>query len=191
MASIKGSETEKNLLKSFAGESQARNRYTMFSKQASKEGFEIIATLFMETAENEYQHAKRFFSLLEGGGVEITAMYPAGKVGTTAENLKASAMGEHEEHTELYPKFADIAEKEGFKEAAALWRLISKIEKEHEERYLRLLAKVEKGEVFKSDAPAKWVCDRCGHVHTGTEAPKICPTCQHPQAHFALKSENY
>ncbi len=163
----------------------------MFSKQASKEGFEIIAKLFMETAENEYQHAKRFFSLLEGGGVEITAMYPAGKVGTTAENLKASAMGEHEEHTELYPKFAEIAEKEGFKEAAMLWKLIAKIEKEHEERYLRLLAKVEKGEVFKSNASVQWVCDVCGHVHTGTEAPKICPTCQHPQAHFALKSENY
>lgn len=191
MASVKGTETEKNLLKSFAGESQARNRYTMFAKQASKEGYEVISRIFMETADNEYQHAKRFFSFLEGGCVEITATYPAGIVGTTAENLKAAADGENEEHTELYPMFADIAEKEGFKEIATLWRLIGKIEKDHEERYRKLLSKVENGEVFKAAAPSQWICDRCGHVHTGTEAPQLCPTCKHPQAHFALKVDNF
>lgn len=191
MASIKGSETEKNLLKSFAGESQARNRYTMFAKQASKEGYELISHLFMETAENEYMHAKRFFNLLEGGDVEITAMYPAGKVGTTAENLKAAAMGEHEEYTALYPMFAEIAEKEGFKEASLLWKLIAKIEKHHEERYLKLLASLEKGQIFKAPEKTKWICDRCGHIHEGTDAPGVCPTCQHPQAHFSRYVENF
>jgi len=191
MKSIKGSKTEQNLLKSFAGESQARNRYTMFSKQAEKEGFVQIAKLFMETAENEYQHAKRFFSFLEGGAVEITAMYPAGKVGTTAENLKASAEGEHEEHTKLYPEFAKIAREEGFNEVALLWELISKIEKHHEERYLKLLNNLNNGEVFKKNQKVKWVCDKCGHVHEGEEAPKQCPTCHHPQAYFEMVCENY
>jgi rubrerythrin len=191
MASLKGSETEKNLLKSFAGESQARGRYTMFAKQATKEGLGIIASMFMETAENEYQHARRFFELLEGGDCEITATYPAGKVGTTAENLKAAAMGENEEYTELYPHFAEVAEKEGFKEAATLWRLISKIEEHHEKRYLKLLASLEKGEIFKSGEKVLWICDKCGYIHEGTDAPKLCPTCQHPQSHFARYVENF
>lgn len=191
MANLKGTKTEQNLLKSFAGESQARNRYTMFAKQAQKEGYEQIARLFIETAENEYQHAKRFFNFLEGGDVEITASYPAGKVGTTAENLKAAAMGEHEEYTDLYPTFAKIAEEEGFKEIATVWKLVSKVEVQHEKRYLKLLENVENGEVFKKKEVVRWVCDKCGHVHEGTEAPKVCPTCQHPQAHFEIKAENY
>ncbi|MFA8436404.1 MAG: rubrerythrin [Marinifilaceae bacterium] len=189
--SIKGSRTEQNLLKAFAGESQARSRYTYFAKQAKKEGLEQIAALFLETAEQEMQHANRFFSFLEGGDVEITAAYPAGKVGTTAENLKAAAMGENEEYTELYPEFSRIAEEEGFKKVAVAFKLIAKVEQMHEERYLKLLKNVEENQVFESKETEKWYCRKCGYVHEGNKAPKNCPACEHPQAYFEKKSENY
>lgn len=191
MAKLKGTQTEKNLLASFAGESQARNRYTYFAGAAKKEGYEQIAALFLETAENEKEHAKRFFKFLEGGMVEITATYPAGTIGTTLENLKASADGEKEEHGVLYPAAAETAEKEGFKEIAALYRNIGKVEAEHEARYRALAANIEKGHVFKKPGSVKWVCRNCGHVHTGNEAPEKCPTCLHPKAYFELKAENY
>lgn len=191
MKSLKGTQTEKNLLISFAGESQARMRYTMFSSQAKKEGFEQIAAIFLETAEQEKEHAKKFFSYLEGGLVEITATYPAGIVGTTAENLKAAAAGENEEWTEAYPHFADIAEAEGFPVIAATFRKIAAVEKEHEKRYLRLLEKVEAGKVFVRDEEIRWQCRNCGHIHIGKEAPKACPTCAHPQAYFEEEKENY
>lgn len=191
MKSLKGTQTEKNLLISFAGESQARMRYTMFSSQAKKEGFEQIAAIFLETAEQEKEHAKKFFSYLEGGPVEITATYPAGIVGTTAENLKAAAAGENEEWTEAYPHFADIAETEGFPVIAATFRKIAAVEKEHEKRYLRLLEKVETEKVFARDEEIRWQCRNCGHVHIGKEAPKACPTCAHPQAYFEEEKENY
>ncbi|HPH15705.1 MAG TPA: rubrerythrin family protein [Bacteroidales bacterium] len=189
--SIKGTETEKNLLKSFAGESQARSRYTFFAKQAKKEGYEQIANIFMETAEQEKEHAKRFFSYLEGGDVEITAMYPAGKVGTTAENLEAAAMGENEEWTLLYPQFAEVAEKEGFKEIATLFKMIAKVEVEHEKRYLRLLENVKSEKVFEKDEATRWKCTNCGYVHDGKKAPEKCPACQHPKAYFQVKEENF
>lgn len=191
MASIKGTRTEQNLLKSFAGESQARNRYDMFAKTAKKEGYEQIAAVFADTALNEQQHAKRFFSFLEGGAVEITAMYPAGVVGTTAENLKAAAMGENEEHTEIYPEFAKIAEEEGFKEIASVFRLIAAVEVDHEARYNRLLKNLEEGKVFKKDAPVRWRCSKCGHIHEGPEAPGKCPTCLHPQAYFEVENSSF
>mgnify|MGYP001232396510 CR=1 FL=1 len=191
MKSLKGTETEKNLLKSFAGESQARSRYTMFSKIAKKEGFEQIAAIFMETAEQELEHAKKFFRYLEGGMVEITAAYPAGIEGTTAENLKAAADGENEEWVELYPEFAEIAEKEGFPNIAASWRKIAAVEAEHEKRYRKLQERVEKGEVFKREEETTWQCRNCGHVHTGKEAPGACPTCAHPQAYFEEEKTNY
>ncbi|MFQ3579156.1 MAG: rubrerythrin [Bacteroidales bacterium] len=189
--SIKGTKTEQNLLKAFAGESQARSRYTMFAKQAKNEGYVQIANIFMETAEQELEHAKRFFSFLEGGNVEITAMYPAGKVGTTAENLKAAAMGENEEWTELYPNFAEIAEQEGFKQIATAFRMIAKVEVEHEKRYLRLLKNVETGKVFEKDEKTLWKCINCGYVHEGDKAPEKCPACQHDKAYFQVKEENY
>ncbi|WP_461639306.1 rubrerythrin [Labilibaculum euxinus] len=189
--SIKGTQTEKNLLKAFAGESQARSRYTYFAKQAKREGYEQIAALFLETAEQEMQHAKRFFSFLEGGDVEITASYPAGKVGTTAENLKAAANGENEEYTELYPEFARIAEEEGFKKVASAFKLIAKVEQVHEERYLKLLANLEENSVFEKEENEKWYCRKCGYVHEGEKAPKNCPACEHPQAYFEIKGENY
>lgn len=189
--SIKGTETEKNLLKAFAGESQARNRYTFFAKQAKKEGFEQIANIFTETAEQEKEHAKRFFSFLEGGDVEITATYPAGKVGTTAENLKAAAMGENEEWNILYPSFADVAEKEGFKNVALCFRMIAKVEVEHEKRYNKLLANVESNKVFEKGESTKWKCINCGYVHEGSKAPEKCPACQHPKAYFQVKEENF
>ena len=191
MASLKGTKTEQNLLKSFAGESQARNRYDMFAKQAKKEGYEQIAALFSETALNEQQHAKTFFRYLEGGMVEITASYPAGVVGTTAENLKASAEGENEEYTELYPEFARIAEEEGFKQIATSYRLIADVEKHHEERYRKLLKNLEEGKVFKKDAAVSWKCLKCGHVHEGAEAPGKCPCCLHPTAYFQVLENNY
>lgn len=189
--SIKGSQTEKNLLKAFAGESQAKNRYTFFSKKAKEEGYEQIAALFLETAMQEEQHAKQFFKFLEGGPVEITATYPAGMIGTTAENLKAAAMGEHEEWTDLYPHFAEIAEKEGFKKVATAFKLIAKIEKEHEERYKKLLERVESGKVFEREEDTEWVCRKCGHVHKGKKALKNCPVCNHPEAYFEEKASNY
>ena len=191
MASIKGSETEKNLLKAFAGESQARNRYVYAAKAARKEGLEQIAAIFEETAMNEQQHAKKFFAFLEGGGVEITAMYPAGKTGTTAENLLAAAEGEKEEWTELYPGFADVAEKEGFKDVATRFRQIAKAESWHEKRYRTLLDNVEKGTVFAKPQPTKWICLKCGYVHEGPKALNKCPACDHPQAYQAVYPENF
>jgi len=191
MASVKGTQTEKNLLKAFAGESQARTRYTFFASVAKKEGYEQIAQIFLETAENEKEHAKRFFSYLEGGMVEIDAAYPAGIIGDTLTNLKQAAMGENEEHTKLYPMFADVAEKEGFKEIATLFRNVAKVEVEHEKRYLKLAQNIEKGEVFKKPTVVRWKCLNCGYVHEGPEAPEKCPTCLHPRAYFALKEENY
>lgn len=183
---IKGTQTEKNLLKSFAGESQARNRYNFFASAAKKEGYEKIAAVFEETANQEKEHAKRFFNFLEGGVVEITASFPAGKVGTTKENLLASANGEHEEHTELYPMFADIAEKEGFKAIAALWRNISVAEKYHEERYRKFFALLDKGEMFKKGESETWRCLNCGYIHEGKEAPASCAACAHPQSWFEM-----
>lgn len=191
MASVKGTRTEKNLLAAFAGESQARTRYTYFASKAKKEGYEQIAAIFLETAENEKEHAKRFFSYLEGGMVEITASYPAGVIGTTPENLKAAAMGENEEHTTLYPEAAKIAEEEGFKDIAALFRLVAKVEMHHEERYLALLKNIQEGKVFKKDKSEKWICRNCGYIHEGKEAPDKCPTCQHPQAYFELLCDNF
>ena len=191
MKSIKGSQTEKHLLMSFAGESQARMRYTMFASTAKKEGFEQIAAIFLETAEQEKEHAKKFFSYLEGGPLEITATYPAGIVGTTAENLKAAAEGENEEWTDAYPHFADVAEAEGFPVIAATFRKIAAVEAEHEKRYLRLMEKVVAGTVFAREEEIVWQCRNCGHVHTGKEAPKACPTCAHPQAYFEEEKQNY
>jgi rubrerythrin len=189
--SVKGTRTEKNLLKAFAGESQARNRYTLFAKKAKKDGYEQISAFFLETAENEYQHAKIFFNFLEGGAVEITATYPAGIVGTTAENLLAAAEGEHEEFVELYPGFADVAEEEGFKKIAMQFRRIAEIEKDHEDRYRKLLANIEAEKVFKREEPKVWYCRKCGHIHEGEKAPGACPVCVHPQAYFEIKKSNY
>lgn len=191
MKSIKGTQTEKNLLISFAGESQARNRYTMFASTAKKEGFEQIAAIFIETAEQEKEHAKKFFSYLEGGAVEITATYPAGIVGSTAENLLASAEGENEEWTDAYPHFADIADAEGFPVIAATFRKIAAVEAQHEKRYRKLLEKVITGKVFEREQEISWQCRNCGHVHIGKEAPKACPTCAHAQAYFEEEKQNY
>ena len=191
MSSLKGTQTEKNLLKAFAGESQARNRYTFFAKQAAKEGYEQIAALFLETAENEGQHAKMYFRHLEGGIVEITAAYPAGKIGTTAENLLAAADGENEEWTDLYPAFGDMAESEGFKDVASTFRQIAKVEAWHETRYRKLLHNIEKNLVFAKPEPVKWICRNCGFVHEGPKALKVCPACQHPQAYQEVYAENF
>ena len=191
MPSLKGTQTEKNLLKAFAGESQARNRYTFFAKQAAKEGYEQIAALFLETAENEGQHAKMYFRHLEGGIVEITAAYPAGKIGTTAENLLAAAEGENEEWTDLYPAFGDMAESESFKEVASTFRQIAKAEAWHEKRYRKLLDNIEKDLVFARPEPVKWICRKCGFVHEGPTALKLCPACKHPQAYQEVYAENY
>lgn len=189
--SIKGSETEKSLLKSFAGESQARNRYTFFSKQARKEGYVQIADIFMETAEQEREHAKRMFMFLEGGPLEITATYPAGKIGSTLENLEEAAAGEHEENTILYPNFAKIAEDEGFKNVAAMYRAVSSVEVRHESRYRKLIENVQNNQVFSRPEPMRWACSNCGYIHEGTDAPKFCPACLHPQSHFELEAVNY
>jgi len=191
MSRIKGTETEKNLLKSFAGESQARTRYTYFASIAKKEGYVQIADIFEETANQEKEHAKRFFKFLEGGDLEVTACFPAGRLGTTAENLLAAAKGENEEHSELYPAFAGVAEEEGFTEIAAAWRAISIAEKQHEKRYLDLLANIENNRVFRRDQAVTWRCRNCGYLHTGAEAPGECPACIHPQAHFELLGENW
>ena len=189
--SIKGTRTEQNLLKSFAGESQARSRYTFFASVAKKEGYEQIAGVFMETAEQEKEHAKRFFKFLEGGMVEITACYPAGVIGTTMENLAAAADGENEEWADLYPAFADIAEEEGFKNIAVAFRMIAKVEAEHERRYRKLLANLTEGKVFEKDEAIFWQCRNCGYIYVGTEAPEVCPACLHPQAYFEVKKNNY
>ncbi|MBE6328707.1 MAG: rubrerythrin family protein [Bacteroidales bacterium] len=189
--SVKGTQTEKNLLTSFAGESQARMRYTYFASVAKKEGYEQISAIFMETADQEKEHAKRMFKWLEGGPVEITAKYPAGVIGTTLENLKASAAGENEEWSVDYPHFAEVAEKEGFEAIAEMYRNIAIAEKGHEERYRALLNNIENGTVFKKSEEVIWQCRNCGYIHTGTEAPKECPACAHPQAHFEVKKNNY
>ena len=191
MKSIKGSKTEQNLLKSFAGESQARSRYTFFSSVAKKEGYEQIAGVFMETAEQEKEHAKRFFKFLEGGPVTITAEYPAGKIGTTQENLLAAAMGEKEEWEMLYPEFAKIAEEEGYPEVARAFKQIAKVEAEHERRYLKLLSRMTDGNYFKRDGKIWWQCRNCGFICEASEAPKICPACEHPQAFFEPMKDNY
>jgi len=191
MSSIKGTRTEHNLLASFAGESQARNRYTYFASAAKKEGLVQISKIFEETANQEKEHAKRFFSFLEGGAVEITAAYPAGVVGSTLENLKASAGGEHEEWSELYPEFARIAREEGFEQIAVLWENVSIAEKQHEKRYADLVKNLEEGKVFKRDGAVVWRCINCGYIHEATEAPAMCPACLHPQAHFELLGENW
>lgn len=188
---LKGTQTEKNLLAAFAGESQARNRYTYFASQAKKEGFVQISAIFEETANQEKEHAKREFKFLQGGEVEITAAFPAGVIGTTVENLKAAAAGEHYETTEMYPEFAKVADKEGFAEIAEVFRNIAVAEKRHEERYLALAKNIEQGKVFKKDAPVRWACRNCGYIHQGSEAPDKCPACAHPQAHFEVEAVNY
>lgn len=188
---LKGSETEKNLLKAFAGESQARNRYTFFASVARKEGYEQISAIFQETADNEKEHAKVFFKHLQGGGVEITAMYPAGKIGTTEENLKAAAEGEKEEWSELYPEFEKVAREEGFEDVAESFHEIAEVEEYHERRYLKLLKNVEEDKVFEKGEKVKWKCGNCGYVHEGEGAPEVCPACKHAMAYFELWVENY
>lgn len=188
---LHGSQTEKNLLAAFAGESQARTRYTFFASVAKKEGFEQISAIFQETADNEKEHAQLFFKLLKGGLVEITAAYPAGVIGSTAENLLAAAEGEKLEWGTLYPNFAEVAEKEGFAEAARTFRMVAQVEAYHERRYRKLLANVEQGKVFRKDQPIKWKCRNCGHVYEGSEAPETCPVCAHPRAFFEVWCENY
>lgn len=191
MDSIKGTKTEKNLLMTFAGESQARMRYTYFAKVADKEGYKQIAAIFLETAEQEREHAKRMFKYLEGGMVEITASFPAGVIGTTAENLEAAAAGEHEEWTSLYQHCADVALEEGFKEIATMYRMIAKAEAIHEERYLQLLERVKTETVFSRDKEIEWMCRNCGYVYIGKSAPKTCPTCLHPQSYFEPRNTSY
>lgn len=191
MPSIKGTQTEKNLLAAFAGESQARNRYTFFASVAKKEGYEQIAAIFTDTAANEKEHAEMFFNLLEGGDAEIMAAYPAGIVGDTAANLEAAAAGERLEWTTLYQDFAQVARDEGFKHVAVVFTEIAEVEEEHEKRYLQLLENVRAGKVFERDEPVKWRCRNCGYVHEGKSAPKVCPACQHAQAHYELMAENY
>ena len=188
---FKGTKTEKNLLAAFAGESQARNRYTYFSSAAKKEGNEQISALFLETAENEKEHAKRFFKFLEGGMTEFTATFPSGRIGTTAENLLAAAEGEYEEWTRLYPGSAKVADEEGFRAVAEAFRQIAKVEVKHEKRYRKLLENIEKGRVFKRDAPTSWKCRNCGYHHEGAEALDLCPACLHPKSYFELLAENY
>lgn len=189
--SLKGTQTEKNLLAAFAGESQARNRYSYFASQAKKEGYEQIAAIFEETANQEKEHAKREFKFLEGGEVEITAAFPAGVIGNTIENLKAAAAGEHYEQTEMYPGFAKTADKEGFAEIAAVFRSIAVAERRHEQRYNALAKNIADGVVFKRDKSIRWVCRNCGYVHEGPEAPEVCPACAHPRSHYELEATNY
>ncbi|MDD5093139.1 MAG: rubrerythrin family protein [Dehalococcoidia bacterium] len=191
MHHLKGSKTEQNLLASFAGESQARNRYTYFASEAKKAGFEQIAAIFLETADNEKEHAKRFFQFLKGGEVQITASYPAGVIGDTAANLFAAAEGEHLEWTKLYKEAEKVAREEGFKEIADLFKEIGEVEEEHEKRYRKLLANVKEGKVFKKDKVVKWHCRNCGYIHEGAEAPTECPACAHPQAYYELWCESY
>lgn len=188
---LAGTKTERNILTAFAGESQARNRYTYFASQAKTDGFEQIAFIFEETANQEKEHAKRLFKLLEGGQVEIQAAFPAGVIGATAQNLQASAAGENYEWTDMYPGFADMAAKEGLNDIAAIFRSIAIAEKQHEKRYLALLKNIEAGTVFKKDKPVVWRCRNCGYLHQGIEAPNKCPACDHPKAHFELLGENY
>jgi len=188
---LKGTQTEKNLLKSFAGESQAKNRYTFYAKKAKEEGYEQIAGFFAETALQEEQHAKLFFRFLEGGMVEITASYPAGVIGTTIQNLQDAADGEHEEWAILYPEFAEIAKQEGFTKIATKFKAIAQVEAAHEKRYRKLLENVITDKVFKKDTPVKWMCRKCGYIYEGTKALANCPACDHPQAYFEMLNENY
>lgn len=191
MDSIKGTQTEKNLMAAFAGESQARNRYTYFASQAKKEGFVQIQAIFEETAGHEKEHAKRLFKFMEGGEVEITAAFPAGVIGTTMENLLASAAGEHYEHTEMYPSFAETARQEGFPAIAMVFESIAVAENYHEARYLKLAANIKEGKVFTKAEPVTWRCRNCGYEHKGTEAPEMCPACAHPKAHYEVMPDNY
>jgi len=191
MGKLKGTKTERNLLTAFAGESQARNRYTYFASKAKKEGFEQITAVFTETANQEKEHASRLFKLLEGGEVEIQAAFPAGVIGTTAENLRAAAAGENHEWTDMYPSFAKLAREEGFKEIAEIFEAIAVAERQHEKRYLGLLANVEAGTVFKKDKPVVWRCLNCGYLHEAKEAPEVCPACDHPRAYYELLCENW
>lgn len=191
MKSIKGTQTEKNLLTSFAGESQARMRYTYFASTAKKEGYEQIASIFEETANQEKEHAKRMFKFLEGGEVEISASYPAGVIGTTLENLKSAAGGEYDEWHNLYPHFADVAEQEGFNSVAAMYRNVCVAEKGHEERYKAFIKNIENNEVFDKKEDVVWQCRNCGFIFVGKEAPKVCPACLHPQSFFEVKKTNY
>ena len=188
---IKGTKTEKNLMEAFAGESQARNKYTFYSSIAKKEGYEQIADIFTETANQEKEHAKRMFKFLEGGDVEITASSPAGVIGTTLENLNAAAMGEHQEWSHDYPHFADVAEQEGFPEIAKMYRMISNAEKGHEERYRKFISNIENTAVFAREGEVVWQCRNCGYIHVGKTAPKVCPACLHAQSYFEIKKENY
>lgn len=189
--SLKGTETERNLLTAFAGESQARNRYTYAAAKAREEGYEQMAAIFEETANQEKEHAKRLFSFLEGGEVEIRAAFPAGVVGSTLQNLQAAAAGEHYETTEMYPGFAQVADKEGFKEIAAVFRKIAVAEKRHEDRYVALARNITEGQVFQRKAPVRWVCRHCGLVHEGLAAPKVCPACGKSQSYFEIEAVNY
>ncbi len=191
MAVLKGSQTEKNILTAFAGESQARNRYTYFASKAKKEGYVQMSAIFEETANQEKEHAKRLFKLLEGGELEITGGFPAGVIGTTLENLKGSAEGEHYEHTTMYPEFANTAREEGFMDVAMIFESIAIAEKQHEKRFNDLAANIETDKVFKKDETVSWRCRNCGYLHEGQEAPGACPACAHDQAHFELLGENY
>jgi rubrerythrin len=188
---LKGTETERNLLTAFAGESQARNRYTYCADQAREEGYEQMAAIFEETANQEKEHAKRLFKFLQGGEAQIQAAFPAGTIGNTLENLKAAAAGEHYENTEMYPNFAQVAEREGFKEIAAIFRKIAGAEKRHEDRYVALARNISEGQVFKRSTPVRWVCRNCGMVHEGLEAPKTCAACGKPRAYFEIEAVNY
>lgn len=189
--SLKGTRTEKNILTAFVGESQARNRYTYFASKAKNEGYVQMAAIFEETADQEKEHAKRLFKFLEGGEVEVMATFPAGRIGTTAENLMAAAEGEHHEQTEMYPSFARVAREEGLEEIAAVFEAIAVAERQHEKRYRALLANIESDQVFRREAPVVWRCRNCGYLHEGAEATKTCPACAHGQAHFELLAENY
>jgi len=191
MGKLKGTKTERNLLTAFAGESQARNRYTYFASKAKKEGLEQIAAIFGETANQEKEHAERLFKLLQGGEVEVQAAFPAGVIGTTAENLKAAAGGENYEWTDMYPSFAKVAREEGFEEIAEIFEAVAVAEKQHEKRYLGLLANVEADTVFKKEKPVVWRCLNCGYLHEGKEAPELCPACAHPRAYYELLCENW
>lgn len=191
MPALKGSRTEANLLAAFAGESQARNRYTYYASKAKKEGYVQIADIFEETANHEKEHAKRFFKLLEGGEITVTAAFPAGVIGSTLENLKAAAAGEHHEHSHLYPEFARVAESEGYPDIAEVFRAVAISEKQHEKRYLALAANIENDKVFKRSASVVWRCRNCGYLNEGTGAPEECPACAHPQAHFEILAENW
>lgn len=191
MTNLRGSQTEKNLLTAFAGESQARNRYDFFAKVAKKEGYEQVSAIFAETALQEKEHAKRFFKFLEGGFTEITYTFPAGVIGNTKENLLEAANGENEEWSQMYPEFADIADKEGFKDIATCFRMVAKVELEHEKRYRALLKNIEENKVFEKDEETYWMCRNCGYIHFGKVAPIKCPACVHPQAYFEVKAYNY